>query len=253
MSRDDHKDPLKHSRFKRMPQVWRLGQDAPKAVDSLGDEFRITIYLTNSQADRAEKAAIKTGMGDLQAWCQSNLRQLVNALDDDFHSPKYPSIRTRPLSTGPEMQAEMDIPDDPAFLSEWAGIPEQKALPPVPDLSASSESPLIQAETVPDYDPSEIHQNTLLTQRLNQILSNLRAGQQPQETDVNHVCHTLGHIANQFLSADSLPRPLVRLLYRLALESQVLITEVHPRLGLDLTVVTRVRLLQSAVGKILDA
>ena len=88
---------------------------------------------------------------------------------------------------------------------------------------------------------------------LNQILTNLRAGRQPSESDVLMVCRKLESIATSMKSSTTLPRSLVRSLYRLALESQVLITDVHPRLGLDLTVVTRIRQLQSAVGKILDA
>ena len=252
MSKDDRNDPLKNSRFKRMPQVWRLGQDAPKAIDPLGDEFRITIYLTNSQADRAEKAAVKSGLCDLQAWCQANLRKLVNTLDEDFHTPKFPSIRTRQVSSGPEINAEMDIPDDPAFLREWAGISEPQA-PALPAPSEPSSPPEIESELVFDPDLDPIQKSADLTLSLNQILTNLRAGRQPSESDVLMVCRKLESIATSMKSSTSLPRSLVRSLYRLALESQVLITEVHPRLGLDLTVVTRVRQLQSAVGKILDA
>lgn len=259
MERDD---PLKHSRHKRMPKVWRMGQDAPRAIDSLGDEFRITVFLTNSQADRAEKEAVNTGMGDLQAWCQATLRQTINQLDDDI-SPfmSVPVIRTRQPSQGPEIIAELDIPDDPAFYTELAGIAddpvtgitevEQVDLPsPVESLSQAV-PPASQANPGSPAAISLIDDAAFAT-ALDQIMTALRSGRSPHEQAVEVVCSRLDRLAGQTAADAELPRSLVRPLYRLAMESQVLITEVHPQLGLNLTVVTHVRRLQAAVGRILD-
>jgi hypothetical protein len=251
----DRNDPLKHSRHKRMPKVWRMGQDAPKAIDSLGDEFRVTIYLTNAQADRAEREAINTGMGDLQGWCQATLRRIINQLDDDGGSfGNMPVIRTRQPSIGPEIVAELDIPDDPDFYSELAGIGDEHA--ETAALPAPSDSKLITKPEQPGpIDPSNVLlviDESTFASALDQIMTSLRAGRRPADSDVATVCSRLEKLAEQTGNEQTLSRKLIRPLYRLAMESQVLITEVHPRLGLDLTVVTQVRRLQAAVGRILD-
>lgn len=251
MSKDDRKDPLKHSRFKRLPQVWRIGQESsPKAVDPLGDEFRVTVYLTNAQADRAEKAAIETGMGDLQAWCQANLRRLISQIDSGMEIPRIPTIRTKSPATGPEINAEMDIPDDPEFLREWAGLPETQPALPSPEQAQPEE---LIPEVVHEMESTIYAPDSIFMQRLGLILENLRTGRKPSPADVTTVCQLLDQLSRELKSAESLPKPLVRSLYRLSLESQVLITEVHPRLGLDLTVVTLVRQLQAAVGAVMEA
>lgn len=253
MSKDDRKDPLKHSRFKRLPQVWRIGQESsPKAVDPLGDEFRVTVYLTNAQADRAEKAAIETGMGDLQAWCQANLRRLISQIDSGMEIPRIPTIRAKTPASGPEINAEMDIPDDPEFLREWAGIPESTPALPSPAPASTLEPEELIPEVVHEMESSNFADDSILIQRLGLILECLRAGRRPSSNDVATVCQMLEQVGRETRTVDSLPKSLVRTLYRLSLESQVLITEVHPGLGLDLTVVTQVRQLQSAVGKIMD-
>jgi hypothetical protein len=264
----DRNDPLKHSRYKRLPQVWRLGQDAPRAVDSLGDEFRVTIFLTNRQADRAEKEAIATGLGDLQNWCQATLRQAINQLDDLDYQPMTPIVRTRQPASPSEIVAEMDLPDDPAFYQEVAGIDDtmevQDATSPALSGPASSQ---IAKPQFPDNHPSSpplpTHREAArpldpaldmpaFSDSLERILQSLRSGSRPTETDVTRVAGTIDQLAQSLHDSDSLPRDLVRLVYRLAMESQVLITEVHPRLGLDLTVVTSVRRLQAAAGKLIE-
>ena len=175
MSKDDRKDPLKHSRFKRLPQVWRIGQESsPKAVDPLGDEFRVTVYLTNAQADRAEKAAIETGMGDLQAWCQANLRRLIGQIDSGMEIPRIPTIRTKTTASAPEINAEMDIPDDPEFLREWAGLPEPQPALPAPGVSAEPEELI--PEVVSEMESPNDEIDAILQQRIGLILVNLRAG-----------------------------------------------------------------------------
>lgn len=274
----DRKDPLKHSRHKRMPQVWRMGQDAPRAVDALGDEFRVTVFLTNPQADRAEREAVQTGLGDLQSWCQATLRQIINRLDDGGPQPMIrPVVLSRQPSHGAEIVAELDIPDDPAFYSELVNVndPSESVAPQIEshkpgvaddqNQSAGLTNLENTLETSPNSNLSKddlesktvepelaILGDVAFARSVDQIMTALRSGLRPLENDVLLVCSRLENLANEVASENLLSRKLVRPLYRLAMESQVLITEVHPRLRLDLSVVTFVRRLQSAVGRILD-
>lgn len=233
-----------------MPQVWRIGQNAPKAVDPLGDEFRVAIFLTNAQADRAEKVAIETGMGDLQAWCQASLRRLINEIDMEISSPIIPTIRTRMPNSGAEINAELDIPDDPAFYREWAGIVDEQAA--LPGAVGQHEIPEIEPELVPEAGEFDFSEDSVFVKHMNQVLEHLRAGRRPSEAEVATLYREIEQIGRTTMQSPELPKRLVRLLYRLSLETQVLITEVHPRMGLDLTVVTLVRQLQSAVGKVME-
>lgn len=254
---DRRNDPLKHSRFKRMPKVWRLGQDAPRAVDPLGDEFRVTVFLKNRQADRAEREAIESGLGDLQAWCQATLRAIIDGLDDSGHMPGafYPVVRHKPTVSAAELEAELDIPDDPQFLREWAGIEDpQPALPgPPPEeiqgewmTDATAEAGAFVDETSTETGPEAIE--TLG----DAFLIALREGRRPSAEETERLARRIDRFAAEVSEVERLDRRIVKSLYRLSLEAQVLITEVHPSLGLDLQVVTAVRRIQAAVGAVLD-
>ncbi len=254
---DRRNDPLKHSRFKRMPQVWRLGQDAPRAVDPLGDEFRVTVFLKNRQADRAEREAVESGLGDLQAWCQATLRAIIDRLDDSGGVPgtMFPVVRHKPTVSAAELEAELDIPDDPQFLREWAGIEDpQPALPGPPPVE-------IQGEWVADAsnepagveDEQESSVSEIAIETLGDAFLNaLREGRRPSGEDTERLARRIELYAGDVSAETTLDRRVARSLYRLSLEAQVLITEVHPGLGLDLQVVTAVRRIQAAVGAVLD-
>ncbi|MBI1324231.1 hypothetical protein GC170_13755 [bacterium] len=240
-----------------MPKVWRLGQDAPRAIDPLGDEFRVTIFLKNRQADRAEREAIDSGLGDLQAWCQATLRAIIDRLDDSGGVPgtMFPVVRHKPTVSAAELEAELDIPDDPQFLREWAGIEEpQPALPgPQPEE--------VQGEWISDgpsgtgsfEDDSHTDNSPDAIDSLGDaFLGDLREGQRPAGGETEKLARSIERFAAEVSANEILDRRVVRSLYRLSLEAQVLITEVHPSLGLDLQVVTAVRRIQAAVGAVLD-
>lgn len=259
MPDDDRRDdPLKHSRFKRMPKVWRLGQDAPRAIDPLGDEFRVTVFLKNRQADRAEREAVETGLGDLQAWCQATLRAIIDRLDDNGGVPGtyFPVVRHKPAASAAEIEAELGIPDDPQFLREWAGIedPPAPALPgPVP-LEIQGEwidHGQADLETASD-DDAEPTDPTSFEPLIAAVIGSLRDGRRPSGQDVEDLAVRVERFAASVAADETLDRRAAKSLYRLSLEAQVLITEVHPALGLDLQVVTMVRRLQAAVGAVLD-
>ena len=159
--------------------------------------------------------------------------------------------------------AEMDLPDDPAFYQEVAGLDEPAKIEnatspalPAPSTSQIAE-PQLQADQAPAHREAARPLNPALdmpafSDSLERILQSLRIGSRPTETDVTRVASTIDQLALSLSESDTLPRDIVRLVYRLAMESQVLITEVHPRLGLDLTVVTSVRRLQAAAGKLIE-
>ncbi len=260
MPDDDRRDdPLKHSRFKRMPKVWRLGQDAPRAIDPLGDEFRVTVFLKNRQADRAEREAVETGLGDLQAWCQATLRAIIDQLDDQGAVPGtwFPVVRHRPAVSAAEIEAELDIPDDPQFLREWAGIedPPAPALPsPAPqeiqgewvEDSENATQPFAGSEDGSTIGPADFEP------LVDAFLGALREGRRPVADDAQRLALSIERYAASIEENDMLDRQVAKSLYRLSLEAQVLITDVHPSLGLDLQVVTAVRRIQAAVGAVLD-
>jgi hypothetical protein len=252
---DDRNDPLKHSRHKRSPKVWRLGQNAPRAIDPFGDEFRVAVFLSNRQADRAEREAVETGLGDLQAWCQATLRNIIDRLDEPGGSPGmfFPVVRHKPGVSGAELEAELGIPDDPAFLREWAGIEHPTTALPGPTSAEAAEVWAFEPETTDDHDASsESVDASEFESMIDKVLSPLREGRRPTHGDAETLAHAVERYAQSVAMDESLPRSVVRSLYRLSLESQVLMTEVHPALGLDLTVVTLVRRLQAAVGAVLD-
>ncbi|MFM7130996.1 MAG: hypothetical protein ACKO0V_16730, partial [bacterium] len=202
----DRDDPLKHSRYKRLPQVWRIGQDAPRAVDSLGDEFRVTVFLTNQQADRAEKEAIHTGLGDLQNWCQATLRHAINQLDDESRQPFTPVVRSRPQASPTEIMAEMDLPDDPDFYKELAGIDDEPPDNVVNENKQLSASQVQQTNLPTGREPAiPLQPGTDLTcfaEALERVLAALRNAGRPQETDVASVCTTLDSLAAGLADAD---------------------------------------------------
>lgn len=256
---DGRNDPLKHSRFKRMPKVWRLGQDAPRAIDPLGDEFRVTVFLKNRQADRAEREAVETGLGDLQAWCQATLRAIIDQLDDQGAVPGtwFPVVRHRPAVSAAEIEAELDIPDDPQFLREWAGIedPPAPALPgPAPQEIQGEwvEDPAIGTQPSEAFDDQSTFGPEVFSPLIDRFLGALREGRRPMTDDTQRLARSIERYAVNVADAETLERHVAISLYRLSLEAQVLITDVHPSLGLDLQVVTAVRRIQAAVGAVLD-
>jgi hypothetical protein len=263
-----------YSRWRRLPPVFRSGQR--RLVPPADDSRRLILDLSRELVEEAKRLAVRSGYGSLQEYCA---RLLAQAIETERINGQVAELQQR---RGP-LEGFNAIASDLEYLAEWrdqAGLrevqqsqgespriparpkdpsapaPAEPAVPcPEPDAEASSESRSVAVRVIPELlDPSAaamIHLHVdPAAQRQEGFLPRLRRGRALDPSCVVELMDALRRVEAVSRSSPLLDRGLVYELHRLALESQVLLTEAWPGAFNDQTTAA-IREVQEMVERIL--
>lgn len=245
MGNSDVSRRLAHSRWRRLPGVFRSGQ---RQEVGPGDEpERLTLYLPARELDLATSLAAEKGFSSTQSYCESLLRQALQAAAE----ARRPHDRK---ADDPQRSAAMEglnaIANDLDYLAEWSQSrvsPDDD--PPHAFLAASPRpgpEPIDDPNAVPIPRPVEIHLGDLEEpyrvvlyhaaldgEPPPALLASLRAGIAVEIDAAHELIAALYTLQDRLQGATALDRRLAFALHRLALESQILLTETWPGLAGD--------------------
>jgi hypothetical protein len=293
----------KFSRWRRLPGVFRSGENRP--IDTGSELDRIILYVPARILDLAEKLAEKAGVTSIQDYCALLLMQ---ALENERVRGRVADYEAR---RGP-LKGLKEIADDPDYLAEWQQRSEPKAEPPATATAqgrTSEESPGVgqsirleadlpdQAELAlearldqidddpdrgtaglgeaePDSEPRLVQVPIVITKPVVTVMSawtsteilgrHVRAGEDergflpclrrgeavpPYKADELH--RALDELESELRGRETIDRGTAHLLHRLALESQVLLTDAWPG-AFDDHMITVIRQVQESVERILS-
>jgi hypothetical protein len=272
-----------YSRWRRLPPVFRSGEHK---LPGPGEEpQRIIIYLPAAVLDQAEILAGKAGVPTIQEYCAGLLGRAIEVERIKAHMVEVEEKRG-PLEGFNEVTGDPDYLAEWHEQSESretaAGKPQTANSSSVeggsdPLNAASAQGPehgqsparmLVRIEPAPratgpvstERIVPEVMDGTALEAVLSHVgqgdhhephgfLPNLRKGQPVSPAGVSELMAALHQIEADQQGAGMLDRRLVYALYRLALESQVLLTEAWPGV-FDERTVGAIRAVQEMVERI---
>jgi len=261
-----------YSRWRRLPPVFRSGEH--KLPGPNEEPQRIIIYLPGAVLDQAEVLAGKAGVPTIQEYCAGLLGRAIEVERVKAHMVQVEAKR------GP-LEGFNEVTGDPDYLAEWheqsesretaAGRPQplNEDSAPSPEQGESPERMLVRIEPAPrvigrvntERIVLEVMDGTALEAVLSHVgpgdhephgfLPSLRRGQPLSPAGVSELMAALHQIEADQRGASMLDRRLAYALYRLALESQVLLTEAWPGVFDDRTI-GAIRAVQEMVERILS-
>ncbi len=286
----------RYSRWRRLPGVFRSGENRPDASDDALD--RIILYLPTKLLDLAEKLAEKTGEPSVQHYCEGLLK---GAIELDRINQKVSDVEAK----RGRLEGLDEIASDPDYLAEWQrravangeravalpaeGEDDPHALPPPSDapivveiVNDREDLPGARSATSVDWsipgdggsrprshEPgegpgsravvimSDSKSMAILARHVGWsaddwgFLPCLRRGEAVPAAKSAELMWGLSQIEDELKGATTLDRGLAHALHRLALESQVLLTDAWPGV-FDEAVITVIRSVQESVERILS-
>ena len=257
---------LAYSRWRRLPGVFRSGVRRP--VGPGDDPERLTLYLRGRILDLATELAAEAGAPSTQAYCEVLLQQAIQAAAE----------ARRPAHTRPDDEAEavlegLDaIANDPDYLAEWSQSQAQLGRRPGADEDESAMIPSEEPETDPDTEsiapvpvprPAEVRldeleepfRRVLYHAALGgepppAVLASLRLGIAVEPDAARELVEALEALGDRLHGTTVIDRRLAFALHRLALESQILLTESWPGLAGDPLQVEVLRRVQDLVDRL---
>jgi hypothetical protein len=261
-----------YSRWRRLPPVFRSGEH--KLPGPNEEPQRIVIYLPGAVLDQAEVLAGKAGVPTIQEYCAGLLGRAIEVERVKAHMVEV-EVKRGPL------EGFNEVTGDPDYLAEWheqsesretaAGRPQplNEDSSPSPQHGESPERMLVRIEPAPrvigrvitERIVPEVLDGTALEAVLSHVgpgdhephgfLPSLRRGQPLSPAGVSELMAALHQIEADQRGASMLDRRLAYALHRLALESQVLLTEAWPGVFDDRTI-GAIRAVQEMVERILS-
>ena len=280
----------KYSRWRRLPGLFRLGDQDRKWPDPNLEPTRLSLYLPGTVLDKAEALASKAGVETVQDYCTELLRRAIEAEGSRMHVADL-EARQGPLA------GLNEIADDPEYLAEWNAqasarrpppatpslvelvqakepdrardefsialprpeieVPEglaAEATPPPSPLPSPSPSPLRPAWPILSH-PAEV-----VLKHAGQgtdggdpqaFLPSLRRAESAPLAEIAELARALQMLETEYQGMPVIPRAVAHALHRLALEAQVLHTDAFPGAFDDWTVDT-IRAVQEAVDRVLS-
>lgn len=261
----------KFSRWRRLPPVFRTGEHRPIGT---GNELdRIILYLPSRVLDLAEVLAERAGIPAIQEYCE---RLLIQAIEAEQVRQKVSGFEVR---RGP-LEGLKQVAEDPDYLAEWRPPAEAGPKPtglPRPPADAIAVDLVLSDGDEPEMDP-ELEEDPPTVPRPDRERTRVHADPDAMGVLVRHVAHdrdeqgflpclrrgaavpgvksaellhALTQLEVQHRGADVLDRGMAHALHRLALESQVLLTDAWPG-AFDDRMIAAIRAVQEAVERVLS-
>jgi len=267
----------KYSRWRRLPPVFRSGEHKLPGYE---DEVqRLTLYLPGSLLDLAQELAERYEIPTAQEYCAL---LLARSLEEERARRQVADVEAR---RGP-LKGLAAIAGDPGYLAEWqerrierrsGDDPGDVVVPLVrlpamedwdgaaPTVTEPAPPSTIRLETGPRPEPVVARTPSPEAPALDvawkhlgpeggdpsAFLPLLRRGESVPEAAAAELLDALRTLDEENRDAPGLERRLAYTLYRLALEPQVLLTEVYPD-AFDEPTVAAIRAVQGMVERILS-
>ncbi len=275
------------SRWRRLPPVFRTGENRP--IGSGKELDRIILYLPTQVLDLAETLAQRAGIPVLQEYCERLLTHAIEeehlrlkvarfesrrAADEGIHEiEEDPDYRSEWQGRVEASSTPLPQPPGDALAVDLvlADGDESQMLPgPVnPDevegeahVIHDAESPAI--ESVVEAEPvqnvrlaSDRSALEVLARHVGQgndelgFLPCLRRGMAVPRAKITELIHALTQLESDLRGVSAIERGLAHALHRLALESQVLLTDAWPG-AFDGAMIAAIRSVQEAVERVLS-
>lgn len=226
------------SRFRRLPGLYRIGDDKPPDLDA--EPRLLTLYLPSGHLDRAEAQSMRVGAETVQDYCADLLRRSIEAEEQRAQAEAL-EARQSPLESLDALTQDPDYlaavadrsrgvapRDDPAPMTEGSAM--------APASEDSREAILRHAGLAPEDDAEG-------------FLPRLRRGEPVPEESAGRLLASLADLERSHREATSLDRTLAYALHRLAFEGQVLLSD-EP--SADPATVDRLHRVQEAVDRVLS-
>jgi hypothetical protein len=239
---------LAHSRWRRMPGVYRIGQRKMPGPEA--DLQRLTLYLPGGLLDRAESLAAAAGAESVQAYCEEVLRQ---GIEEEESRRQLAHVEARRGA----MEGLDAIANDPDYLVEWTASAAREA----PGDGGDPEAPQERSAPMPPAQGSNpgreaagviLHHAALQGEPPPALLASLRRGEPIDPDAARELLQALIDLEGALRDHEAIERRLAFALHRLAFESQVLVTDGWPALGHDAPTIEALRLVQEAVDRVLS-
>lgn len=247
----------KHSRWRRLPGVYRTGQE--HAPDPNQEPQRISLYIPWESLDLAEAQAARLGFANAQDYCTD---LLLKGLEADRVSGHVADVEAK---RGP-FEGLHQIADDPEYLADFraATAPRPaapRALPP-PEIVYGDGAPAVRARvtTAPTADgPDGLSPSAWVVMRHaaqadqdpSAFIACLRRGEAVPPSEMAELAQALHALEVEYRDARVMDRRLTFALHRLAFESQILHTDAWPN-AFDPWTVDMLRAVQEAVERTLS-
>jgi hypothetical protein len=266
----------KFSRWRRLPGVYRFGDDKPP--DPNLEPQRLSLYITGLALDRAESQATRLGFATVQEYCAD---LLFRAIDAEHVRGQVADVEARRGA----LEGLHEIAEDPEYLAELsaASSPREPGAPdpgpdpagrepqPVrlgPDATGRPNGPVAEARPAAPPDrvavrlesvPMALSHAALVVLRHaaqaeddpHAFLPSLRRGDPVPASEVAELAQALHELELEYSESRTMDRRLTFALHRLAFESQILHTDAWPG-AFDAWTVDMLRAVQEAVERILS-
>lgn len=230
---------LRFSRWRRLPGAHRiLERRLPTHAET---PQRFTLYLPGRLIEDAEALARLTGSDHAQAYCEdvlsAHIRGEVERLKAEAEPPEPPEDEDVETLAGERAAARLAT-RGPLVLS----LPEEPRAP---------ERLMLPAPPAPESDAAASVLRHAGQAGPGGFLAALRRGEPPPAADVRELIDALRALSARERHTDTIARPLAHALFRIALESQVLLTDAWPHLADDARTLSSVREIQELAERAL--
>jgi hypothetical protein len=238
-------ESLRFSRWRRLPGVHRITEK--RIPTHRAEAHRLTLYLPGAILDQAEGLAARAGASDVQSYCESLLRQAIEA---EAARQSVEAIAVEIPSDLDELVreclgAQADGPERTGDVHEVGLDRAPRALamerPTDSDVDLDAHATLVIGHAALDKNADPCG-----------FLARLRRGEAVTPHIADELLRALVALEQALRGVPSLDRRLAFALHRLAFEGQVLLTDAWPALAADQATVDVLRLVQEAVERILS-
>ena len=254
---------LRHSRFRRLPGIYRFGERKPPDP---GDEpQRITLYLPDRLLEQAEAQARRSGFETVQEYCEDLLGQAIEVKHDREVVEESEARRGT-------LEGLDAIANDPEYLAEWkaSASPRQAPDRPMPEEPSIQGEALTPIDPTPDPDPEPraeaveepagsipaveviLRHAAIRGDDPSAFLATLRRGEPIEAGTARELLGALAELEASYRQASRLDRLVAYALHRLAFEGQILLTDAWPGAPIDEATVDVLRIVQEAVDRVLS-
>jgi hypothetical protein len=252
---------LAYSRWRRLPGVFRSGER--RQVGPGDDPERLTLYLPARLLDLATELAGAAGAPSAQAYCEALLGRALQAAAEARAAERHAVAAER----GAPLEGLDAIANDPDYLAEWsqshaARGPESDEefayvdgksddhiadAPPAAVRVPRAVEVEVRLDALDEPFRLVLHHAALSGEPPPAVLASLRAGIAVEPDAARELIEALEVLGDRLQGATVLDRRLALALHRLALESQILLTETWPGLASDPLQVEVLRRVQDLV------
>lgn len=238
---------LAYSRWRRLPSLHRVTEH--RLPDHRSEPQRLTLYVPGWVLDEAERLARQEGQGSVQEYCEGLLRE---AIARKLAPPERsePSFSSR-LDLDEIASSFYDVPDR-LTDGEPGSEPERQALE-APNRPEEREM----GEEAPPTEAREAVEVVLRHAGYSEggeagLLPRLRRGEAIAPPSAEELLRALVVLEQALRDQPRIDRRLAYALYRLAFESQVLLTDAWPALASDQATLDVLRMVQESVERVLS-